>query len=83
MHLKGARDLKPAEHSVMGAAAGAVTGLVTTPLDVLKTRLMVQGSSGQYKGVVDCAAQIVRQEGWPALFRCAEPAPTRCIINPL
>lgn len=55
----------------MGAAAGAVTGLVTTPLDVLKTRLMVQGTSGQYKGVVDCAAQIVKQEGWPALFRCA------------
>lgn len=71
--LKGERDLNPAEHSMFGAVAGAFTGLVTTPLDVLKTRLMLQGTSGQYKGVVDCATKIMREEGTAALFRGWEP----------
>ncbi|PSC68296.1 putative S-adenosylmethionine carrier chloroplastic isoform X1 [Micractinium conductrix] len=67
------RDLHPAEHSGLGAVAGAVTGLLTTPLDVLKTRLMLQGASGQYKGVIDCATKIMREEGTAALFRGWEP----------
>ncbi|EFN52011.1 hypothetical protein CHLNCDRAFT_27414, partial [Chlorella variabilis] len=71
--LRGERDLNPAEHSVFGAVAGAFTGLVTTPLDVLKTRLMLQGASGQYKGVVDCATKIIREEGAAAMFRGWEP----------
>ena len=71
--LKESRDLNPGEHSVFGAAAGAVTGLVTTPLDVLKTRLMIQGSSGQYKNVFDAASQIMKQEGAGALMRGWQP----------
>jgi solute carrier family 25 S-adenosylmethionine transporter 26 len=105
--LKGQREMNSAEYSVIGAFAGALTGLVTTPLDVLKTRLMLQGTSGecrgtaavgqpplpllraavalvppcllpehnlalaagQYKGVVDCAAKIIREEGTAAMFR--------------
>eukprot|EP00887_Chlorella_sp_A99_P000233 scaffold13.g233.t1 len=62
--LHDARDLNPAEHSVFGAVAGAFTGLVTTPLD---------GASGQYKGVLDCARQIVKQEGAGALFLGWQP----------
>ena len=38
--------MTPAEHSVFGATAGAFTGLVTTPLDVLKTRMMLDVSLG-------------------------------------
>ena len=52
-----------------GAAAGAVTGVLTTPFDVLKTRLMTQGSSGTYKHVGDCAAKIWREEGWRTFFK--------------
>lgn len=121
------RELNPVEHSVLGATAGAFTGLVTTPLDVLKTRMMLAGASGaetaiwvagglrpgrgawergaatgrgkrhgracgrcahscalqtsplaplahagQYKGVVDCARQIIRDEGTAAMFRCVK-----------
>ena len=63
-----------AEVSAIGACAGAVTGVVTTPLDVLKTRLMTQGTvGGRYSGVVDCARQIARDEGVGALFRGWEP----------
>jgi hypothetical protein len=72
--LRGSRDLNPAEHSVFGAIAGSFTGLVTTPLDVLKTRLMLQGGrGGQYKGPIDCARQIIQQEGGAALFRGWQP----------
>jgi solute carrier family 25 S-adenosylmethionine transporter 26 len=71
--LKHERDLNSAEHSVFGATAGAFTGLVTTPLDVLKTRLMIQGTSGQYKNVFDCASKIAKQEGPGALMRGWQP----------
>ena len=65
----GRTELKPAETSVIGALAGAVTGLATTPLDVIKTRLMTQGERGQYKGIVDCARQIYREEGSSAFLQ--------------
>lgn len=66
---KAGADPTPLETSALGAVAGAVTGLVTTPLDVIKTRLMIQGANKTYKGVVDCATQIAKQEGTGALFR--------------
>ncbi|WPT16617.1 Putative S-adenosylmethionine carrier 2 [Picochlorum sp. SENEW3] len=71
--LKDSRDLNPGEHSVFGAGAGAATGLVTTPLDVLKTRLMIQGQSGKYKNVWDCAVKICQEEGPRALFKGWQP----------
>ena len=69
--LKG-RDVNAAEVSAIGAAAGAITGVVTTPLDVLKTRLMTQGASGRYKGIVDCTTKIVQEEGVGTLFRVSD-----------
>ncbi|KAM3681461.1 hypothetical protein ACJW31_M001000 [Castanea mollissima] len=36
------RDLNDPENAIIGAFAGAITGAITTPLDVIKTRLMVQ-----------------------------------------
>lgn len=65
-------DPTPLETSAIGATAGAVTGLVTTPLDVIKTRLMIQGTNKTYKGVLDCAGQIIQQEGSGALFRVGD-----------
>ena len=65
----GRTELKSTETSVIGALAGAVTGLATTPLDVIKTRLMTQGERGQYKGIVDCARQIYREEGSSAFLK--------------
>ncbi len=52
-----------------GAIAGAVTGVVTTPLDVIKTRLMTQGSAKTYSGVFDCAQKIWQLEGSSAFLK--------------
>lgn len=71
--LRGSRDINGLETAAIGAAAGAVTGILTTPFDVLKTRLMTQGTSGRYKNVVDCAAKIWREEGAKTFFKGWEP----------
>ncbi|XP_062008344.1 S-adenosylmethionine carrier 1, chloroplastic/mitochondrial-like [Rosa rugosa] len=36
------RELNDPENAIIGAFAGALTGAITTPLDVIKTRLIVQ-----------------------------------------
>ncbi|WCJ41182.1 S-adenosylmethionine carrier 1 [Euphorbia peplus] len=67
------RELNDPENAIIGAFAGALTGAITTPLDVIKTRLMVQGSANQYKGIYDCVQTIVREEGPTALLKGIGP----------
>ncbi|XP_071686515.1 S-adenosylmethionine carrier 1, chloroplastic/mitochondrial-like [Rutidosis leptorrhynchoides] len=71
--LAARRDLNDPENAAIGAFAGALTGAITTPLDVIKTRLMIQGSANQYKGIVDCVQTILREEGPPALLKGIGP----------
>ncbi|XAR48638.1 hypothetical protein NMG60_11031520 [Bertholletia excelsa] len=71
--LAARRELKDPENAIIGAFSGAITGAITTPLDVIKTRLMVQGSANQYKGISDCVRTIVREEGTFALFKGMGP----------
>ncbi|XP_039143459.1 S-adenosylmethionine carrier 1, chloroplastic/mitochondrial [Dioscorea cayenensis subsp. rotundata] len=67
------RELNDPENAVIGAFAGAITGAITTPLDVMKTRLMVQGLANQYNGLIDCVQTIVREEGPAALLKGIGP----------
>ncbi|WCJ43300.1 S-adenosylmethionine carrier 1 chloroplastic/mitochondrial [Euphorbia peplus] len=67
------RDLKGPEIALVGAFAGAITGAMTTPLDVVKTRLMVQGSGQQYRGIFDCLQTISKEEGFHALLKGIGP----------
>ena len=46
---------------------------MTTPLDVLKTRLMTQGSSGRYSSLLDATLTIARTEGMGAFMRGWQP----------
>ncbi|XP_060173169.1 S-adenosylmethionine carrier 1, chloroplastic/mitochondrial-like [Lycium barbarum] len=71
--LAAKRDLKDPENAMIGAFAGAITGAITTPLDVIKTRLMVQGSAKQYEGIMHCVNTIVREEGASTLFKGMGP----------
>eukprot|EP00246_Nothoceros_aenigmaticus_P014726 TRINITY_DN5795_c0_g2_i1.p1 TRINITY_DN5795_c0_g2~~TRINITY_DN5795_c0_g2_i1.p1 ORF type:complete len:309 (-),score=36.37 TRINITY_DN5795_c0_g2_i1:384-1310(-) len=56
-------------------SAGFAAG-VTNPMDIVKTRLQVQGksnvsSSTQYNGALDAARSIWRQEGWKGFTKGA------------
>ena len=73
-------EIKHHESAAIGAVAGMLTGAVTTPLDVVKTRLMTQGGKmGEkryYKGVLDCVTRTVAEEGWIALLKGIGPRVT-------
>ena len=53
-----------------GSLAGAVPASLVTPIDLIKTRLQVIRRPGQteYRGVVDCAVKIFREEGGVRAF---------------
>ena len=46
---------------IMGSIAGGITALFTTPLDVIKTRLMLQaGTEVKYAGIGDAFSVIIK-----------------------
>lgn len=55
---------------VAGGFAGLVSWAVATPLDVIKSRMQMAGLKHTvYRGVLDCMARSVRQEGLGVFFR--------------
>ena len=62
--------LGPAENLAIGITSALVAGLMTQPIDVIKTRMMTQASSNAvpYKSAVDCALTVLRTEGWRKLY---------------
>ncbi|CAG8519398.1 15502_t:CDS:2 [Acaulospora colombiana] len=54
-----------------GAAAGMPAAYLTTPADVIKTRLQVEAREGQtaYNGIADAAKKIFKEEGFKAFFK--------------
>ncbi|ERN06479.1 S-adenosylmethionine carrier 1, chloroplastic/mitochondrial isoform X1 [Amborella trichopoda] len=62
------------EGLILGGLAGGVSAYLTTPLDVIKTRLQVQGSSPvRYKGWSDAVRRIWLMEGAKGFFRGSVP----------
>ena len=59
--------------------SGLVSALVSTPFDVVKTRLanQPQGANRVYNGMVDCAMKTVRSEGLLSLYKGFTPAYAR------
>ena len=58
--------------ALCGSISGAISAAITTPLDVCKTRLMVD-TTGKYKGMMPTMKTIFKEEGWRALFLGVEP----------
>ncbi|ORX58953.1 mitochondrial carrier [Hesseltinella vesiculosa] len=54
-----------------GAIAGMPAAYLTTPADVIKTRLQVEARKGQttYSGITDAARKIMKEEGFKAFFK--------------
>ncbi|GER28306.1 mitochondrial substrate carrier family protein [Striga asiatica] len=66
------RELQPWETVAVGALSGGLTAVLTTPIDVIKTRMMIasQGQTGKVSFIV---ISILRQEGPLGLFKGAVP----------
>lgn len=54
-----------------GAAAGMPAAYLTTPADVIKTRLQVEARKGEtsYSGIMDASRKIYKEEGFRAFFK--------------
>eukprot|EP00980_Cylindrotheca_fusiformis_P002879 scaffold674_cov126-Cylindrotheca_fusiformis.AAC.18 len=64
---------------VYGGVASCVGETATMPVDVVKTRLQMDGAGGQrqYRGALQCAKALVLTEGPSVLFKGLSPALVR------
>ncbi|KAK6125991.1 hypothetical protein DH2020_040299 [Rehmannia glutinosa] len=53
-------------HAASGVCATVASDAVITPMDVVKQRLQLEGSS--YKGVCDCVRRVFMEEGFGAFY---------------
>ena len=62
-------------HFISAMLAGVVAALVTSPVDLVKSRIMAQpidaatGRGALYSSAIDCAAKVARAEGPLALYK--------------
>ncbi|KAH7549219.1 hypothetical protein JRO89_XS13G0000300 [Xanthoceras sorbifolium] len=61
------------EGLVLGGLAGGFSAYLTTPMDVIKTRMQVQGSTVRYNGWLDAVHKIWMTEGPKGMFRGSIP----------
>lgn len=74
------RTINPIITGTFGAIAGAASVFGNTPLDVIKTRM--QGlEAHKYKNTLDCASQILRNEGPLAFYKGTIPRLGRVCLD--
>jgi hypothetical protein len=66
------------ENTVMGCLASTASVCIMIPMDTIKTRLVTQMSSKAvagvaYKGIIDCALRILKEEGVGTFYRGLPP----------
>ena len=64
--VKSESDFTVTQSILSGMFAGLVNSVVLTPVELVKCRLQIQRESkatAYYKGTVDCAIKIIREEG--------------------
>ncbi|KAG0246412.1 hypothetical protein BGX31_002379 [Mortierella sp. GBA43] len=72
----------PAIHSfAIGAVSGIVTVYTTMPLDVIKTKMQGLRARELYKGSLDCAWKVFKNEGVLAFWKGATPRLARLSMS--
>ncbi|KXJ16192.1 mitochondrial uncoupling protein 4 [Exaiptasia diaphana] len=54
-------------HTVSSVCSGFVASIISTPADVVKTRIM--NNPSEYRGSIDCFKRAVKQEGFFSLYK--------------
>lgn len=70
--LRQGADVSAWQSAICGSSSGALAAAVTTPLDVCKTRLMLD-MSGKYSTFTGTLKTIYAEEGMGALFAGVQP----------
>mmetsp|Transcript_14398 Transcript_14398/g.43236 ORF Transcript_14398/g.43236 Transcript_14398/m.43236 type:complete len:242 (-) Transcript_14398:342-1067(-) len=75
----------PMAHFAASGGAGIVSAVFSTPVDVVKTRIMNQAGTAdqslpKYKGVVDAFLRISRHEGFGAFYKGFWPLAFRKVL---
>merc|ERR1712013_704627 len=75
LRLNDGEGVRPWQGAVCGSMSGAFAAAVTTPLDVIKTRLMLRTDAQgvEYKGFMDCVRRIHIEGGNGAFFKGVVP----------
>lgn len=82
----GALGDGPMSHFAASGGAGVVSAIFSTPVDVVKTRLMAQAGGAasdglpRYTGVLDAFMRIPKNEGLGALYKGFGPLAARKIL---
>ncbi|CAJ0751631.1 11391_t:CDS:10, partial [Entrophospora sp. SA101] len=58
---------------IAGVASGVTKLTVGHPFDTIKVRLQTTGTTGRFKGPIDCLISTLRKEGFRALYKGATP----------
>jgi hypothetical protein len=66
-----AKSRRVYQDALCGSCAGGLSTFLTTPMDVVKTRLMSGGDQYGYTSVGDAARRMLAEEGGAAFFRGA------------
>lgn len=69
MMSDGQKQLSPWGNLVAGSLAGGFVCLSTYPLDLIRSKLMAQETKGEYKGIVDCGMQSLKEGGVRGMYR--------------
>merc|ERR1712014_525446 len=70
--LIGGKDSSVVASFLLGWAVTVTAGLMSYPIDTIRRRMgMTSGGGAKYKGSVDCAMQIMKNEGFMSMMKGA------------
>merc|ERR1712034_53581 len=70
--LIGGKDGNVGISFILGWAVTVTAGLMSYPIDTIRRRMMMtSGGGAKYKGSIDCAVQIMKNEGFMSMMKGA------------
>merc|ERR1712203_50323 len=70
--LIGGKDSSVVASFLLGWAVTVTAGLMSYPIDTIRRRMMMtSGGGAKYKGSIDCAMQIMKNEGFVSMMKGA------------